>query len=126
MRNKKLVPVIIAALLVILYVLQLFGDKTTTHVDTFSNYSQLILTKHAKCRMDCRNINEREIKEIIGKGNLNRSKSGFNKQHGDSTYAFEGYSYEKQHIRVVVSPKENQLVVITVIDLDKKWQCDCN
>lgn len=87
-----------------------------------TNY--LILTKHARCRMDCRHITTEEIKEIIHNGNVNYSKSGPGNK-GDDTYALEGYSNEHQHIRVVVAPENDGLVVITCIDLDKEWPCNC-
>lgn len=66
-----------------------------------------------------------EIKEILKNGNINVAKSGIGSK-GDSTYALDGYSLEKQHIRLVVAPENRGLVVITCIDLDKEWQCDCN
>lgn len=113
-------------MLVVLYFLNLTRNETTAATDSYRSYTQLILTRHAKCRMDCRQITEKEIREIIEKGKLNRNKSGYNKQHQDSTFALEGYSFENQHIRVVVSPKDSKLVVITVIDLDKDWQCHCD
>jgi len=93
--------------------------------ERFSNVKTLILTKHAKCRMGCRNITIEEIKEIISAGKLNREKSGIGSQ-GDSTFALEGISEEKQHIRVVVAPEKDRLVVITCIDLDEDWACNCN
>lgn len=75
--------------------------------------------------MDCRQITIDEIKEILKNGNINRAKSGIGAK-GDSTYALDGYSHENQHIRVVVAPENKRLVVITCIDLDKEWHCDCN
>jgi len=42
------------------------------------------------------------------------------------TYALEGYSDEHQHLRIVVAPESDGLVVITCIDLDNEWQCNCN
>lgn len=84
----------------------------------------LILTKHARCRMDCRHITAEEIKEVIHTGNVNYSKSGRGDK-GDATYALEGYSNEHQHIRVVVAPENDGLVVITCIDLDNEWPCNC-
>ncbi len=126
MMKKKWYPIIIAVLLVLLYVLQLTSKTIAPDVESFRHYTHLVLTKHAKCRMDCREINEREIRDIIATGTVNRNKSGFDKAHNDSTYALEGYTYQKQHVRIVVAPKNKDLVVITVIDLDKEWQCDCN
>jgi hypothetical protein len=74
--------------------------------------------------MDCRHITKEEIKEILEKGKVNYSKSDLSSK-GHSTYALEGYSHENQHIRVVVAPESDGLVVITCIDLDKEWPCNC-
>src|SRR5258705_11850483 len=94
--------------------------KSSANEKLFRDTNHLILTKHAKCRMDCRHITEQEIKEIIHAGNVNYSRSGTGNK-GDDTYALEGYSNEHQHLRVVVAPENDGLVVITCIDLDKEW-----
>ncbi|MEO6682556.1 MAG: DUF4258 domain-containing protein [Ginsengibacter sp.] len=92
----------------------------------YRNTADLILTKHVRCRMDCRDVTLEEIKEIIENGKVNFQKSGIGKK-GDSTFALEGISSDKQHLRVVVAPEKNgSLVVITCIDLKKEWPCDCN
>ena len=100
----------------------LFKPSANEHV--FRDTNHLILTKHVKCRMDCRHITAQEIKEIIHDGNVNYSKS-VQGNKGDDTYALEGYSNEHQHLRVVVAPENDGLVVITCIDLDKEWPCNC-
>jgi len=92
--------------------------------ESFRNITHLILTKHAKCRMDCRHITENEIREIIKNGKVNYNKSGTGSK-GDSTFALEGFSHENQHIRVVVAPENDGLVLITCVDLDKEWPCNC-
>ena len=99
--------------------------KSSANENLFRDTNHLILTKHAKCRMDCRHITSQEIKEIIHSGNVNYSKSGRGSK-GDDTYTLEGYSSERQHIRVIVAPENNEVVVITCIDLDKEWPCNCN
>ncbi|MGN6265190.1 MAG: DUF4258 domain-containing protein [Ginsengibacter sp.] len=95
------------------------------HEQPFKNKTHLILTEHAKCRMACRQISEKEIKEILQKGTINYKKSGIGPK-GDSTFAVEGYSIEKQHIRVVVAPENDGMIIITCIDLDREWPCDCD
>jgi len=74
--------------------------------------------------MACRHITEEEIKEILKTGMLNNTKSGIGSK-GDSTFALEGYSHENQHIRVVVAPEAQGLVIITCIDLEHEWPCNC-
>jgi hypothetical protein len=100
-------------------------SKSSANENLFRDTNHLILTKHAKCRMDCRHINAQEIKEIIQVGKVNYSKSGRGSK-GDETYALEGYSNEHQHLRIVVAPERDGLVVITCIDLDNEWPCNCN
>lgn len=98
-------------------------QQTTSELDR--NISHLILTKHARCRMECRDITEDEIKEILHDGNINYNKSDLNNERG-ATYAVEGYSHDHQHLRIIFAPKRDELVVVTCIDIDKEWHCDCN
>jgi hypothetical protein len=124
-RNFIIAGILIIAILTIWFRQQNNFTKSSAEENLFRDTNHLILTKHAKCRMECRHINAQEIKEIIQVGNVNYSKSGRGSK-GDETYALEGYSNEHQHIRVVVAPERDGLVVITCIDLDKEWPCNCN
>lgn len=111
------------------------GDKVTVpaimpvqekreEVEGFDrNSSKLIFSKHAKCRMDCRKIDESEIREILKSGTINHKKIQNDKR--GKTYPVEGYTHDKQHVRIVFAPKDDGLVVVTVIDLDTEWKCDC-
>lgn len=87
------------------------------------NASHIIFSKHAKCRMDCRNIDESEVKEILKTGKINYKKIQSDKR--GKTYPVEGYTHDKQHVRIVFAPKDDALVVVTVIDLETEWKCDC-
>ena len=100
------------------------ADKKREEVEGFDrNTSHLIFSKHAKCRMDCRKIDESEIKEILKTGTINYKKIQNDKR--GKTYPVEGYTHDKQHVRIVFAPKDDGLVVVTVIDLDTEWSCDC-
>jgi len=125
--KKKINIYIIAFIAIILIIAKGISDvkKENTNSENFRNTSRLILTKHVKCRMNCRQITIDEIKEILEKGNVNQSKSTISSE-GNRTYALEGYSHENQHIRVIVAPENEDLVVITCIDLNKEWPCNCN
>ena len=80
-------------------------------------------TKHARCRMDCRHITQKEVKEIVSKAEVNYNKSELDAPKGP-TYALEGYtSKDNQHVRIIVAPKQRHLSIVTVIDLDKDWEC---
>lgn len=76
--------------------------------------------------MGCREVTIEEITDIIENGTVNYKKSGIGKK-GDSTFALEGISRDKQHLRVVVAPEKNgKVVVITCIDLETEWACNCD
>ncbi|MEO6288653.1 MAG: DUF4258 domain-containing protein [Ginsengibacter sp.] len=129
MRKNTVIIIIIIAVFVIIKFLAVPGPANDVYNSSdgsgFRNTDHILLTKHAKCRMECRHITIDEIKEILQNGNENYSKSGEGST-GNKTYALEGFSSEHQHIRVVVALEKNNVVVITCIDLDKEWPCNCN
>ncbi len=92
--------------------------------EDFNRHTEkLVFTKHALCRMDCRHIDESEVKEILEEGTVNYSK--IEKVNRGKTYPLEGVTHDKQHVRIVFAPKQEKIVVVTVIDLDKDWYCNC-
>ncbi len=82
-------------------------------------------TKHAKCRMECRDFTKQEVEEILENGKINFSKS--NDRPGDCpTYALEGITSDGQHARMVFALcSQTTAKVITVIDLDTDHDCNC-
>lgn len=85
--------------------------------------NNLVYTKHALCRMDCRHIDKSEVKDILLNGNLNEQKMEENEK--GVSYPLEGYTADNQHVRIVFAPHEKETVVVTVIDLGKDWPCNC-
>lgn len=124
---KRRSPLYLLILVVIVFtiakVFSLFKNETHENA-SFRDVSHLIFTKHVECRMDCRHITEDEIKKVLKTGKVNYAKSGIGSK-GDSTFAIEGYGDDEQHIRVVVAPESDGLVLITCIDLQKEWPCNC-
>ena len=88
------------------------------------NPASISYSRHARCRMECRHIDETEVKEILEKGEINISR--IQEDERGKTYPLEGITHDKQHVRIVFAPKKNnKLEVITCIDLDNDWPCDC-
>ena len=85
--------------------------------------SHIFYSKHARCRMDCRHIDESEIKEVLEKGTINYSKVEVDAR--GKTYPLEAVTHDNQRVRVVFAPKDDGLLVVTCIDLDRDWSCDC-
>jgi len=84
------------------------------------NYS-----KHARCRMGCRHIDENEVKEILKEGKVNYNKSELQGDECQKKYAVEGTTRDKQKVRIIFAPCSDELTVVTVIDIGKEWPCDC-
>jgi hypothetical protein len=100
-------------------------DSTVEVLPIDRNATTIIYSRHARCRMECRYIDESEVKEILVNGKLNQNK--IQKDNRGTTYPLEGMTHDKQHVRIVFAPKANHTVeVVTCIDLDKEWPCNCN
>jgi Domain of unknown function (DUF4258) len=91
----------------------------------FDRNGELIFTRHARCRMDCRHITAREIHEVLDNGSINYGKSE-PESRPDPKYAVEGYTAEQQHLRIIIAPENAKLIVITCIELGVEWSCHCN
>ncbi len=134
--NKKALPYIFLAVLVVaaIFIRRCKGSGNQTNTITTDNVNRdrgldrrvsfLEYTQHAKCRMDCRHITEDEIKYILQNGQINYRKS---EAQGKPcpTYAVEGYSPEKQHLRIVFAQCNTKTKVVTCIDLDTEFECHC-
>jgi hypothetical protein len=133
MRIKKSAGIILLLCILVFGLLRFYVQYKKSNHDTYQsgqtfnrNAGHLVLTKHAQCRMQCREINEEEIKEILHDGNINYNESNLNEPRGPR-FALEGYSHDHQHLRVIFVPEKDAIIVITCIDLDKEWPCPaCN
>ena len=110
-------------------------DPSTTQTDTNSNktnrdrgfdrrISYLDYSNHAKCRMQCRKISEREVEEIMQEGKINYRKSDL-KNGRCPRYALEGLTDDRQRVRIVFAQCNNATTVVTVIDLETDYACNC-
>ncbi|HEX7846686.1 MAG TPA: DUF4258 domain-containing protein [Chitinophagaceae bacterium] len=142
--NKKWLPL---ALVIVLGIalffvrrLQKSDDKakpktTDTRTDPASNntnrdrgfdrrVSYLEYSNHAKCRMGCRKITQKEVEEIMKDGKINYNKSDLQNARCPR-YAIEGTTSDDQRVRIVFAQCNDKTVVVTVIDLGTEWSCDC-
>ena len=140
--NRYASIIIVVLLLIALFVVKTCksriqkNNKETTQTTTDTtpkeskglnrNPSVINYSKHARCRMDCRHIDENEVKEILETGKINYGKS----EIGDNPdckkkYAVEGETRDKQKVRIIFAPCQSEVTVVTVIDLGTEWKCDC-
>lgn len=88
------------------------------------NLRPLIYTKHARCRMGCRQIDATEVEQILEEGTINIEKSDPDGKP-DPKYALEGRTKDNQQVRIIFAPAAKGMVVITCIDLKEEWECNC-
>ena len=85
--------------------------------------ANISFSRHARCRMECRRIDETEVREVLAEGSINASR--IEESEKGLSVPLEGVTHDRQHVRIVVAPKQNSLVLVTVIDLDTDWPCEC-
>ena len=144
-KNKKWLPYVLLAAILIITLWLNKGRKSTSSESANNkknteqtsakgtnradaglnrNPTNIKLTKHAKCRMECRHIDLSEIKDMIANGVIDYNKSQTNNKP-DPKYALEGKTKDGQEVRIVLAQNGQQAIIITVIDLDTKWSCHC-
>lgn len=104
---------------------QTVDDATKQPRELNRNPAHINYSKHAKCRMACRHIDESEVADMLKNGTINYKKSELQGEDCRKKYAVEGYSKDKQHLRLIFAPCGNEITVVTCIDLDQEWTCDC-
>ena len=105
-----------------------YQNQTVTTVEGDWRHHKIIYTKHARCRMECREISEGEVEYILANGVVNEDKSKEENEEADGhcpTYALEGNTDDSQHVRIVFGACDKITKVITVIDLGVDHACNC-
>ncbi len=109
------------------------AKKNTNAIDRNKGFdrriSYLEYSNHAKCRMQCRNISQAEVEEIMQDGKINYNKSDLQSRSPSEAkcprYALEGITADDQEVRIVFAQCNEKSVVVTVIDLETEWSCSC-
>ncbi len=100
-------------------------NASATHQSIIDPNTALIYTKHAKCRMECRHISEADIREVLREGYVNEAKS---KQEPGKcpAYAIEdNRNSDGVRLRIVFAKCDHEVKVVTCIDRDDEFNCDC-
>ena len=84
----------------------------------------LIYVAHARCRMACRDIDERLVEKVYLHGELNCQKSSV--KDGKHRYALEKRDDRGDMIRIIVEDDDGRHVIVTAIRLDKEDRCSCS
>lgn len=125
--NRQKSQLFSVILLVIIAGITFFQNQQSKF--SFNDFDQntnkkIYYTKHAKCRMDCREISKEEINFIREKGNINYRKSDM-EDKPCPTIAKEGRSKDGQMLRIVFAECDNETKIVTAIDLENEYECNC-
>ena len=107
--------------------------KSTTSTNRDQGFDRRIsyieYSNHARCRMGCRKISQAEVEEIMQAGKINYNKSDLKSRSLSGAkcprYAVEGVTTDNQKVRIVFAQCNEKTQVVTVIDLDTEWSCNC-
>jgi len=139
---KKVVPILVLALLAAaVFIIKLCRHNSTASRDIRESgqahsgevnrdrgfdrrVSYLQYSNHAKCRMACRHITQKEVEETMRDGKINYNKSDLQNARCPR-YAIEDITKDNQRVRIVFAQCNNYTEVVTVIDLGTEWTCDC-
>jgi hypothetical protein len=82
------------------------------------------LTRHARCRMECRHIDRGEVEHVLATGTLEPGRS---RDDGRCpSHALRGTDSEGGPLRVVFAACPTKTRVVTAIDLDDDFPCACD
>ena len=126
--NRRLIQsiLLLALAVFILYRISSQGGNQGT-LCRFSDrvdVDELVYVDHARCRMECRGVNQRTVEKVYRDGVVNCKKSSY--KRGKPRYALEKRDERGDKIRVIVEDDEGQHVIITVIRLGKDDHCSCS
>jgi hypothetical protein len=130
---RKWLPfILIAVMVVAILLLRTSGnDKDKDPAATVNRdrgfdrrISYIEYSKHATCRMNCRQISTREVEEIMRGGKINYNKSDI-KNARCPRYALEGRTSDQQRVRIIFAQCNESTVVVTAIDLETDFACHC-
>ena len=86
--------------------------------------AHLIYTRHARCRMDCRQIDSGEVREIMQKGVINLNKTDRHAQPCP-VFALQGRTRSGESLRVFFAQCGDETRVVTCYNLEREFECDC-
>ncbi|MCB9233171.1 MAG: DUF4258 domain-containing protein [Bacteroidia bacterium] len=119
--------IILAGVLLAALCKQCLGDDSACDFPNRNHTKDLVYSRHAKCRMDCRKIGPALVEDVYQYGEVNCAKSGKNK--GEMRYALEkedALTGDKVRIIIADDQDKHSHVVVTVIRLDKEFPCNCD
>ena len=114
---------IIVVILIFIFILQ--KTREPQRKEAFDrDPPSLEYTKHARCRMECRDISEEDISEIMQKGIINFGMSN-RSDKPCPTFALQGRTSSGEKLRIIFAQCHKETKVVTCYNLEENPVCDC-
>lgn len=113
---------LILAILLTIFIFFIQRDDEPTEL--IYNGKTVEISRHAACRMDCREITMSDVRAVLKNGKLNDKKSEPNAPRCPK-FAIDGSTRNKEAMRIIVADCESEATLVTVIDLKNNYDCDC-
>jgi hypothetical protein len=123
-RRRPVIPILILAIAFLVFIIRRWNEPQRKEAFDRTPAS-LIYTKHALCRMDCRQIDKNEVNEIMEKGIINFNKSN-RRDKPCPTFALQGRTSGGESIRVIFAQCATETKVVTCYNLEEEFECDCS
>ena len=124
MKSRNIIlSIFLLALVFLVFMIRRWNEPVKKEAFDRHPYS-VIYTKHALCRMDCRQISKDEIKEIIEKGIINFNKTKM-RDRPCPTFALQGRTSSGENLRVIFAQCPTETKVITCYNLEEEFECYC-
>lgn len=124
MNNRRTwLPALVLLLVFLVFMIRRWNEPKRR--EAFDRHpASVVYTRHARCRMDCRHIDEGEIREIMEKGAINFTKSN-RRDRPCPTFALQGRTAGGESIRVIFAQCPAETKVITCYNLEEDFECRC-
>lgn len=122
-KRSTLLSLFLLALVFLVFIIRRWNEPVSK--EAFDRQpASLIFTRHALCRMDCRHIDEGEIREIMAKGIINFNKSN-RRSRPCPTFVLQGRTESGESLRVIFAQCATETKVVTCYNLEEEFACNC-
>jgi len=121
--RNQLIALVLLVMLFVVFMIRRWNEPVKK--EAFDRTpANLTYTRHALCRMACRQIDKDEIREIMTNGIINFNRSN-RRDRPCPTFALQGKTSSGERLRVIFAQCAGETKVVTCYNLEEDFACDC-
>jgi hypothetical protein len=94
-------------------------NNVLLEISTMLEEGKYMYIGHANQRLKERSVTRLEVKQALKNGYHEKRKDEFKEEHNRWNYSIRGKTIDSRNLRIAITFDKNNMLVITVIDLDK-------